>query len=133
MGVAQLRVLLDSHTLLWWILDHPALTPVAREAISKLDNTVLVSAASAWELAIKFRAGRLPDAADLVTNFPSEIEHEGFELLPISAEHGIRAGLLPGLHKDPFDRMLIAQSQEEDAPIISNETVFDTYGVRRLW
>jgi PIN domain nuclease of toxin-antitoxin system len=128
-----LRVLLDSHTLLWWILDHPALTPAARDAISKLDNTVLVSAASAWELAIKFRAGRLPEAADLVTNFPSEIEHEGFELLPISAEHGIRAGLLPGLHKDPFDRMLIAQSQAEDVPIISNESVFDTYGVRRLW
>jgi PIN domain nuclease of toxin-antitoxin system len=128
-----LRVLLDSHTLLWWILDHPALTPAARDAISKLDNTVLVSAASAWEMAIKFRAGRLPEAADLVTNFPSEIEHEGFELLPISAEHGIRAGLLPGLHKDPFDRMLIAQSQAEDVPIISNESVFDTYGVRRLW
>jgi PIN domain nuclease of toxin-antitoxin system len=133
MGVVQLRVLLDSHTLLWWILDHPALTPAAREAISGTDNTVLVSAASAWELAIKFRAGRLPEAADLVSNFPIEIVQEGFQLLPISAEHGIRAGLLPGPHKDPFDRMLIAQSQAEDIPIVSNEAVFDTYGVRRLW
>ena len=133
MGVVQLRVLLDSHTLLWWILDYPALTPVAREAISGTDNTVLVSAASAWELAIKFRAGRLPEAGDLVSNFPAEIGQEGFQILPISAEHGIRAGLLPGLHKDPFDRMLIAQSQAEDIPIVSNEAVFDTYGVRRLW
>jgi PIN domain nuclease of toxin-antitoxin system len=133
MGVVQLRVLLDSHTLLWWILDYPALTPVAREAISGTDNTVLVSAASAWELAIKFRAGRLPEAGDLVSNFPTEIVQEGFQLLPISAEHGIRAGLLPGPHKDPFDRMLIAQSHAEDIPIVSNEAVFDTYGVRRLW
>ena len=133
MGVVQLRVLLDSHTLLWWILDYPALTPVAREAISGTDNTVLVSAASAWELAIKFRAGRLPEASDLVSNFPTEIEHEGFQILPISAEHGIRAGLLPGPHKDPFDRVLIAQSQAENIPIISNETVFEAYGVRRLW
>jgi PIN domain nuclease of toxin-antitoxin system len=128
-----LRVLLDSHTLLWWILDHPALTPAAREAISRTDNTVLVSAASAWELAIKFRAGRLPEAVNLVSNFPIEIEQEGFELLPISAEHGIRAGLLPGPHKDPFDRMLIAQSQAENTPIVSNEAVFENYGVRRLW
>ncbi len=61
------------------------------------------------------------------------MQQEGFHLLPVSAEHGIRAGLLRGLHKDPFDRMLIAQSQAENMPIISNEAVFDAYGVRRLW
>jgi len=133
MGVVQLRALLDSHALLWWILDDPALPPTAREAISGMNNTILVSAASAWELAIKLRAGKLPEAGDLVSNFPAEIGQEGFQLLPISAEHCIRAGLLPGLHMDPFDRMLIAQSQAEDIPIISNEAVFDTYGVRRLW
>jgi len=94
---------------------------------------MVVSATSAWEIAIKFRLGRLPRVEDLVSNFSSEMEHEGFELLPISAEHGIRAGLLPVLHKDPFDRMLIAQSQSENIPIISNEAVFDAYGVRRLW
>jgi PIN domain nuclease of toxin-antitoxin system len=68
-----------------------------------------------------------------VSDFSGRIDREGFQLLSISAEHGIRAGLLPGLHKDPFDRMLIAQSQAENVPIISNETVFDAYGVRRLW
>ncbi|HEX3377147.1 MAG TPA: type II toxin-antitoxin system VapC family toxin, partial [Candidatus Acidoferrales bacterium] len=133
MGVTQLRLLLDSHTLLWWILDHPALSPTAREEITKTDNTILVSAASAWEVAIKFRAGRLPEAADLVTNFPSEIEHEGFELLPISAEHGIRAGLLPGLHKDPFDRMLIAQAAAEGLTLVTGDEAILKYHVRTLW
>jgi PIN domain nuclease of toxin-antitoxin system len=133
MGIVQLRALLDTHALLWWILDDPALTPTAREAITGMNNTILVSATSAWELAIKFRAGKLPKAAELVSNFSIEVDREGFQLLPISAEHGIRAGLLPGPHKDPFDRMLIAQSQAENTPIISNEAVFETYGVRRLW
>jgi PIN domain nuclease of toxin-antitoxin system len=133
MGVVQLRALLDSHALLWWILDDPALPPTAREAISGMNNTILVSAASAWELAIKLRAGKLPEAAELISNFSIEIDREGFQLLPISVEHGIRAGLLPGPHKDPFDRMLIAQSQAENMPIISNETIFESYGVRRLW
>jgi PIN domain nuclease of toxin-antitoxin system len=128
-----LRALLDTHTLLWWILDDPALSSAARQTIAGTNNTVLVSATSAWELAIKFRAGKLPQAEDLVLNFSNEMEHEGFHMLPISAEHGIRAGLLPGPQKDPFDRMLIAQSQAENVPIISNETVFEAYGVRRLW
>jgi PIN domain nuclease of toxin-antitoxin system len=128
-----LRALLDTHTLLWWILDDPALTPAARETISETGNTILVSAVCAWELAIKFQLGRLPQAADLVSNFSNEVALEGFHVLPVTVEHGIRAGLLPGLHKDPFDRMLIAQSQAESAPIISNEAVFDAYGVRRLW
>ncbi len=128
-----MRALLDTHTLLWWILEDPALSQTARETIAETSNTILVSAASAWELAIKFRLGKLPRAADLVSNFLSEVEHEGFQLLPISAEHGIRAGLLPGPHTDPFDRMLIAQSQAENTPIISNEIVFENYGIRRLW
>ena len=128
-----MRALLDTHTLLRWILNEQPLTQTATSIITDTGNTMVVSAASAWEIAIKFRLGRLPKAADLVSNFSSAVEHEGFQLLPISAEHGIRAGLLPRLHKDPFDRMLIAQSQAENIPIISNEAVFETYGVGRLW
>jgi PIN domain nuclease of toxin-antitoxin system len=128
-----LRALLDSHTLLWWILDDSSLPRKARETIADTDNLTIVSAASAWELAIKFRMGKLPRAADLVSNFSSEVDQEGFQLLAISADHGIRAGLLAGLHKDPFDRMLIAQAQAENTPIIRNEAVFETYGIRRLW
>jgi PIN domain nuclease of toxin-antitoxin system len=128
-----LRALLDTHTLLWWILDAPSLSSVAAGMIADTSNSMVVSAGSAWELAIKFRLGKLPDAADLVTNFPSEIEREDFQLLSISAEHGIRAGLLSGHHKDPFDRMLIAQCQAENIPIISNDLIFERYGIRRLW
>jgi PIN domain nuclease of toxin-antitoxin system len=128
-----LRALLDTHTLLWWILEDSSLTQTAKEAIAETSGTILVSAASAWELATKFRLGKLPQAGDLVSNFAGEVEQEGFLMLPVSAEHGARAGLLPGPHKDPFDRMLIAQAQAEDVAIISNETVFDHYGVRRLW
>jgi PIN domain nuclease of toxin-antitoxin system len=128
-----LRALLDTHALLWWLSDDPALTRTARKIIAETRNTLIVSAASAWEIATKVRLGKLPTGADLASDFSNQIEREGFELLAISAQHGIRAGLLPGPHKDPFDRMLIVQSQEENTPIISNETVFERYGVRRLW
>jgi len=128
-----LRALLDTHALIWWFSDDPSLPPAVRAIIEDTNNTLLVSAASAWELAIKYQSGKLRKAGDLLSDFSGRIEREGFDLLPISAEHGIRAGLLPGPHRDPFDRMLIAQSQAENIPILSNEIVFDHYGVRRLW
>jgi PIN domain nuclease of toxin-antitoxin system len=92
-----------------------------------------VSAASAWEIAIKVRLGKLPSAEDLLSDFQGQLEREGFQPLPVTVGHGIRGGLLPGPHKDPFDRMLIAQAQAEHLPIVSNEKAFDAYGVRRLW
>ena len=128
-----MRALLDTHALLWWLSDDPALTRTARKVIAETKNTLIVSAVSAWEIATKVRLGKLPTGADLASDFSGQIQREGFELLAISAEHGIRAGLLPGPHKDPFDRMLIAQSQAENVPIISNEAVFESYGVRRVW
>ena len=128
-----MRALLDTHALLWWLSDDPALTRTARKVIAETKNTLIVSAVSAWEIATKVRLGKLPTGADLASDFSDQIQREGFELLAISAEHGIRAGLLPGPHKDPFDRMLIAQSQAENVPIISNEAVFESYGVRRVW
>jgi PIN domain nuclease of toxin-antitoxin system len=128
-----LRALLDTHALLWWLSDDPALPRAARKLIVETKNTLVVSAASAWEVAIKVRLGKLPTASDLVADFSGLIEREGFELLAISPEHGIRAGLLPGPHRDPFDRMLVAQAQAENIPIVSNEASFDSYGVRRYW
>jgi PIN domain nuclease of toxin-antitoxin system len=119
-----LRALLDTHALLWWLSDDPGLTRTARKTVAETRNALIVSAASAWEIATKVRLGKLPSAADLVSNFSEQIEREGFQWMAISATHGIRAGLLPGPHKDPFDRMLIAQSQAENIPIISNETIF---------
>jgi PIN domain nuclease of toxin-antitoxin system len=128
-----LRVLLDTHALLWWLSDDTALPRTARKIIAETKNTVLVSAASAWEIATKVRLGKLPTAANLVSDFCGQVEREGFDLLVISADHGIRGGLLPGPHKDPFDRMLIAQAQAENLPVITNERAFEAYGVRRLW
>jgi PIN domain nuclease of toxin-antitoxin system len=128
-----LRALLDTHALIWWFSDDASLPQTVRGIIADTDNTLVMSAASAWELAIKYQSGKLRKVADLVSDFSGRIDREGFQLLPISAEHGIRAGLLPGLHKDPFDRMLIAQCHAENIPIISNDTVFEGYGVRRLW
>jgi PIN domain nuclease of toxin-antitoxin system len=128
-----LRALLDTHGLLWWLSDDPSLPRAARKFIAETKNTLIVSAASAWEIAIKVRLGKLPTAIDLAADFSGLVEREGFELLAISAEHGIRAGLLPGPHRDPFDRMLIAQAQAENMPIVSNESSFESYGVRRIW
>lgn len=128
-----MRLLLDTHALLWWLADDASLPKRARSAIADTSNNVIVSAASAWEIAIKFRLGRLPDASGLLGEFVDQVRLQGFDLLAISADHAIRAGLLPGTHRDPFDRMLAAQAQAEDLTLISNETLFDGYGVRRLW
>jgi PIN domain nuclease of toxin-antitoxin system len=128
-----MQALLDTHALMWWLSDEPALTKAARAIIADTNNLIFVSAASAWEIATKVRLGKLPTAADLAADFAGHVEREGFQMLAISCDHAIRAGLLPGPHRDPFDRMLIAQAQGDNIPILSNEVVFDTYGVRRVW
>jgi PIN domain nuclease of toxin-antitoxin system len=124
---------LDTHALLWWLADDGALPSQARKFIRSRSNNILVSAASAWEIATKSRIGKLPQAADLALRFDAVLAAELFESLPITSAHAARAGLLPGPHKDPFDRMLIAQSQAENLPILSNDSIFDTYKLRRLW
>jgi len=128
-----LRLLLDTHALLWWLNDDRRLPVKARKLIALGSNAVVVSAASAWEIATKVRLGKLEIAAELTADFSSVLAQEGFESLSISVDHALRAGLLPGPHKDPFDRMLIAQAQAEGVPILSSDAVFDGYGVRRLW
>jgi len=127
------RALLDTHALLWWFSDDPALTRPVRKIIGDMKNTVVVSAASAWEIATKVRLGKLPTGAGLAADFSGYIEREHFQLLAISVEHALRAGLLPGSHRDPFDRMLIAQAQAENLPILSKEVIFDAFGLRRIW
>jgi PIN domain nuclease of toxin-antitoxin system len=127
------RLLLDTHALIWWLAGDRQLPNAARDAISNDDNTVYVSAASAWEITTKARIGKLPDAVSLAQDFANQIQQEGFLALAISVEHAERAGNLPGPHKDPFDRMLIAQAQAENVVLVSNEAVFDQYGITRLW
>jgi len=127
------RFLLDTHTLIWWMTDDRRLSKPARSLIAQRDNVSLVSAVSAWEIATKVRLGRFPMAAYLVQSFIADVARERMEILAVSAEHGIRAGSLPGPHQDPFDRMLIAQASAENVPIVSNDRAFDHYDVERLW
>jgi PIN domain nuclease of toxin-antitoxin system len=96
-------------------------------------NAIFISAATAWEIATKCRLGKLPAAGALQGGLDHVIEQQGFTPLPITLRHGHAAGSLPGPNKDPFDRMLMAQAMVEDLRIVSNETAFDQYGVRRLW
>lgn len=125
--------MLDTHTLIWWLTENPSLPASARRLIAHKNNTALVSAASAWEIATKVRLGRLAVAADLASDFVDYLAQERFESLAVSVAHGIRAGSLPGPHKDPFDRMLVAQAQLEGLAIVSNDALLDGYGVRRIW
>ena len=128
-----MRFLLDTHTLLWCFNASPSLSSRARRAIEDLDNEVLVSAASAWEIATKVRLGKLAAGEELVSDFERYVAQLGFEGLPISVQHAVRSGKLPGEHRDPFDRILIAQAQAEDLSIISNDRIFDVYHVERTW
>ncbi len=128
-----MRLLLDTHALLWWLEGDERLSRAARDAIGDETHPVLVSAASAWEIATKVRLGKLPGAIEVAERMAEVLAMQGFAELAISIDHARRAGLLPGPHRDPFDRMLIAQAQAENLILVSNETVFDRYGVRRLW
>lgn len=128
-----MRVLLDTHALLWWATNDPQLSRIARGHIQDATNRVLVSAASVWEIAIKFKNGRLPSAHNFVAVLPEYLHQQNFDALPITAEHALRAGLLQGPHRDPFDRMLIAQAIEEKVAIISNDQALDGYGANRVW
>jgi PIN domain nuclease of toxin-antitoxin system len=132
MGTA-LRLLLDTHTLIWWAYDGPQLSRTARDAIDDPTSEVFVSAVSAFEIGTKFGQGKLPDAAYLADNLITYVREQNFKTLPISLVAGLCSGRLPRLHKDPFDRMLIAQAIEADLTLVSNEEVFDDYGVNRLW
>ena len=127
-----MRVLLDTQALFWWFDNFPAVSPKARRAIANAGNEVIVSAASVWELAIKTKIGKL-HAQPLLDRLEENLTEQGFRNLPITLEHAIRAGSLVEHHKDPFDRMLAAQAQAENLPIVSNDPIFDKYSVRRIW
>lgn len=128
-----MRILIDTHVLLWAAFDEDLLSPHALLLLQAPDSEVLVSAASAWEISTKFRLGKLNFARELVENFILKVTAAGYQLLPISAEHALRAGRLPGGHKDPFDRMLAAQAIQEDLILLSNDTQLDSFQVRREW
>lgn len=128
-----MRLLLDTHAFLWWLAGSSALTRRARSAIAAETAEVFISAVSAWEIATKYRLGKLPEARLVAENVAASVAAEGFAELTLSMQHAQRAGDLVGHHRDPFDRMLIAQSMLENMTLVSNERAFDAYGVKRLW
>jgi PIN domain nuclease of toxin-antitoxin system len=128
-----LRLLLDTHALIWALAGSRKLTRRARGAIASQDNEILVSAASAMEVATKVRLGKLPEADALARDFESALTAADYVGLPITVAHAAHAGNLAIGHKDPFDRLLIAQAQIERVPLVSNEALFDQFGIERLW
>jgi len=127
------RLLLDTHALLWWLDGDSRMPPKVRRLIQVASNEIFVSAASVWEITTKARLGKLAGALDVASDVPACIAAQGFTGLPISVSHAQVAGNLPGPHRDPFDRMLIAQAQTDRCPVLSLDAVFDSYGVTRIW
>jgi PIN domain nuclease of toxin-antitoxin system len=129
----RVKVLLDTCAVLWATLSPAALSPTAQATIADQQNVILVSAATAWEIATKVRMGRLPGAEKLERNYLDVMEDAGYTLLAIDTESALRAGRLLGEHRDPFDRILSAQALGQDIPVVTPDPQFDRFGVRRIW
>lgn len=127
-----MKVLADTQTLIWWFSGPDKLSPRALAILKSQENVILVSAASAWEMAIKVNWGKL-DALPLISELSYQIREEGFMEEPVSIEQAVRAGLLPTHHRDPFDRLLVAQAQALNVPILSADQVLDKYDIKRIW
>jgi PIN domain nuclease of toxin-antitoxin system len=127
------RVLLDTHPLLWFVLDDDRLSALARSAIIDRSNDLLISPASYWEIAIKVRLGKYTLDEDFAGFWEREIVDNHWTILPITVKHASVVATLPLHHRDPFDRLLIAQAMSEEIPIVSGDRVFDRYDVTRVW
>ncbi len=128
-----MRLLLDTHALLWWVDDDPRLPAKARKVIADAANDCFVSLASAWEMAIKSQLGKLTLASSVRQYFPAQLAANGFVQLDIAFRHIARVESLEFHHRDPFDRLIAAQALEEKLILVSADAVFDDYGVKRVW
>ena len=128
-----MQALLDTHAFLWWLADSSRLSTTAHSVIADDANRLFVSAASAWEITTKHRIGRLPEATDLTLDVAGAIARQGFEALPITVADAELAGRLPGPHRDPFDRMLVAQAIGQHLALVSRDTALDQFAIQRLW
>ncbi len=127
------RLLLDTHTFLWWIQDSKELSSKSRRAISKSTTACYLSAASVWEMAIKASLGKLELIGSVEQLVSKHLALNGFKLLDIAFRHVVRVQSLPLLHRDPFDRLLITQAQCENLTLVTKDAVFDQYDVELLW
>jgi PIN domain nuclease of toxin-antitoxin system len=128
-----MRLLLDTHTLLWFIAGSAGLSAYARTLIEDTTNEKFVSIASIWETAIKVSIGKMTLSAPFDVLFPHQLQINGFDLLPVKVKHTFVVTTLPFHHRDPFDRLLIAQAIEEKLNLVSIDEVSDDYGITRLW
>jgi PIN domain nuclease of toxin-antitoxin system len=128
-----MKVLLDTHTFLWWIIDSPRLSALAREVIRDSDNELFFSAASGWEIAIKAQLGRLQLPDNLEQFIADQLSLNTILALPIQLRHALHVYTLPRHHRDPFDRMLVAQSQIEKLPILTTDSQIAQYEVKIIW
>ncbi|MGC2401618.1 MAG: type II toxin-antitoxin system VapC family toxin [Acidobacteriaceae bacterium] len=128
-----MRVLLDTHTLLWGKIAPANLSRRAAAIIADPSHEILVSAASAWEIATKVRLGKLPGAAEFEQGLLESMEESGYMLLAIEGSVAIRAGRFPALHRDPFDRIIAAQALAYDIPVLGVDAKLDAFGVHRIW
>jgi len=128
-----MKLLLDTHALLWWLVDDARLSARVRGVIADEHNEVLVSAASAWEIATKHRLGKLPLAGNLMPSYVSLIGEEGFQHLPVTPAHALRAGSYAVNHADPFDRMLAAQAEMDGMSLVTVDPAFAAFPVNIFW
>ena len=128
-----MTLLLDTHALIWWVYGDERFPVPLRSQVNSLAQPVHVSAVSAMEITTKYRIGKLPQAASLANNFEATVRRLGFLELPISVSECVLAGRMKGAHKDPFDRLLIAQALLNGMTLVSNERLFDDFGVARIW
>lgn len=125
-----MRLLLDTHALLWWLSDDLRLSRPARSAIADPANQLIASAAVGYEIAYKQNLGRLPALPEML---PERLRREGIGTLPITLDHAIAAAALPGPHRDPWDRIMMAQALAEDCRVVTVDRIFSDYGVPILW
>lgn len=128
-----MRLLLDTHALLWWVDDDPQLSREARRLIGDEENDCYVSLASVWEMAIKCGTGKLKLSVSVQRYCQEHLIANDFQLLPIDLGHVTLVETLPPHHRDPFDRLLITQARHEGLTLVSSDTAFDAYGVTRMW
>lgn len=128
-----MRLLLDAHVFLWWVSDSPRLSPAAREHCRHAGNQLFLSSASIWEIAIKARIGKLTIPAPLDVFLTEQLNINAIESLPVTLQHALRVAELPDHHRDPFDRMLVAQALTESLPILTSDTAIRAYGVEVVW
>lgn len=128
-----MRLLLDTHTFLWWATDAPELSPAARDAVGDAYNDCWLSLVSCWEMAIKLSLGKLRLPAPVERFVPEQMAENDFRQLGLEFQHVVRVATMALHHRDPFDRLLVAQAVEEDLALVSADAAFDAYDIERLW